>query len=421
MRLHYQDGAALNGNSESGLTLWKLVGATWTSQGFSARSTADNWVELSPVTLSAIGEQWTLATANTAPAAVNDSNSTDENTNLTVAAPGVLGNDTDTDPLTVAEVNGSAASVGTEITLGSGAKVTLNANGSYTYKPNGAFESLDTGETATDSFTYKASDGTALSNSATVTITITGVNDAPVCQAVSITTNENTVGSTAPNCSDVDIEPLTYAVSPATTGISGTSAGNLTYNPNGQFEGLDTGETGSDSFTYTANDGTASSVSANVAVTITGVNDAPVAVNDGNSTDENTNVSAAAPGVLGNDSDVDVEPLTVGEVNGSAASAGPRSPSARVPRSPSTRTARTQQAQRRVRVPRHRRDRHRQLHLQGLGRDRPVQLGTVTITITGVNDAPAAVNDSGTTDENTTLSRARRASSVTTPMRTSSS
>ena len=79
----------------------------------------------------------------------------------------------------MARVNGLAASVGTEITLASGAKVQLNANGSYTYKPNGAFEGLDTGETATDTFKYNASDSTAVSNEATVTITITGVNDAP--------------------------------------------------------------------------------------------------------------------------------------------------------------------------------------------------------------------------------------------------
>ena len=89
-----------------------------------------------------------------------------------VAAPGVLGNDTDVegDSLTVSVVNGLAANVGSEITLASGAKVTLNANGSFTYKPNGAFESLDTGETATDSFTYRANDGDLNSDPATVTI-----------------------------------------------------------------------------------------------------------------------------------------------------------------------------------------------------------------------------------------------------------
>ena len=131
-----------------------------------------------------------------------------------VAAPGVLGNDTDVegDSLTVSFVNGLAANVGTEITLASGAKVTLNANGSFTYKPNGAFESLDTGETATDSFTYRANDGDLDSDPATVTITITGVNDAPVAGAVtfssaSISEGQSTTATLA--FSDVDGESHT--------------------------------------------------------------------------------------------------------------------------------------------------------------------------------------------------------------------
>ena len=49
-----------------------------------------------------------------------------------------------------------------------------------TYDPNGQFETLDDGADDTDSFTYKANDGDADSNEATVMITITGVNDAPV-------------------------------------------------------------------------------------------------------------------------------------------------------------------------------------------------------------------------------------------------
>ena len=94
----------------------------------------------------------------------------------------MLTNDTDVegDSLTVARVNGLAANVGTPVTLASGAIVTLNSDGSFTYDPNGSFEDLDTGETDTDSFTYRASDGDLESNAATVTITINGVNDAPV-------------------------------------------------------------------------------------------------------------------------------------------------------------------------------------------------------------------------------------------------
>ncbi len=58
--------------------------------------------------------------------------------------------------------------------------------------------------------------GTAQSNSVTVG------NSAPVCLDVTITTDEDTAGSTAPSCTDADGETLTYTVTAAATGISGT-------------------------------------------------------------------------------------------------------------------------------------------------------------------------------------------------------
>ncbi len=250
----------------------------------------------------------TITGVNDAPVANNDTGTTNEDTVMTVAAPGVLGNDTDVDveALTVAEVNGVAANVGSEITLASGAKVTLNADGSFSYTPSPAHQALDTGESALDSFTYRASDGTVSSNTATVTITITGVNDAPVCEDVVITTNEDAVGSTAPDCTDVDWEALTYSVTTVTTGVSGTDTTSiLTFDPNGQFESLDDTEDATDAFTYTAFDGTESSVAADVNVTITGVNDAPVCLAVDILTDEDT-AGSAAPDCT----DVDIETLT---------------------------------------------------------------------------------------------------------------
>jgi VCBS repeat-containing protein len=58
--------------------------------------------------------------------------------------------------------------------------VSINGDGTIHYDPNGQFESLGAGQTATDTFTYKATDGYHDSNSATVTVTINGSNDAPV-------------------------------------------------------------------------------------------------------------------------------------------------------------------------------------------------------------------------------------------------
>jgi VCBS repeat-containing protein len=98
--------------------------------------------------------------ANQAPVAVNDSYTTNEDTQLSVAAPGVLGNDSDADGDALTTVLVSGPSHGA---------LTLNADGSFTYLPNLDF-STPSGHP--DSFTYQASDGQASSNVATVTITV---------------------------------------------------------------------------------------------------------------------------------------------------------------------------------------------------------------------------------------------------------
>jgi len=92
------------------------------------------------------------------------------------------GNGVDVAPsgTTVTEVNGATASVGSQITLASGALLTMNADGTFEYNPNGAFNSLDDGETGTDNFTYTIDDGNGGSDTATVAITLNGENDAPV-------------------------------------------------------------------------------------------------------------------------------------------------------------------------------------------------------------------------------------------------
>jgi VCBS repeat-containing protein len=163
---------------------------------------------------------------NDAPAAVANMGTTNEDTVLNVAAAGVLGNDTDPDSgdvLLVAAVNGNAANVGNSIALASGALLQVNADGSYSYDPNGAFNSLAAGVTTTDSFTYTASDGNGGTDSATVTITITGVNDAPTLTANNLTiTNGATITLTLSNLGASDPDnvwaDLSYSVSGVTNG-----------------------------------------------------------------------------------------------------------------------------------------------------------------------------------------------------------
>jgi parallel beta-helix repeat protein len=106
----------------------------------------------------------------------------DEDSTLIIsAAEGVLINDydSDSDPLSVTEVNGNAVDVGNAIILGSGAQLTLNADGSFNYDTNGAFDWVADGNTTTDTFNYTLDDENSGTDTATVTITITGINDAP--------------------------------------------------------------------------------------------------------------------------------------------------------------------------------------------------------------------------------------------------
>jgi len=93
--------------------------------------------------------------------------------------------------LSVIEVNGSTANVGTQIVLASGALLSGNANGSFVYFPNGQFDSLGIGESAQEIFTYTISDGQGGTDTATATITINGVNDIPAAADDDFATGED--------------------------------------------------------------------------------------------------------------------------------------------------------------------------------------------------------------------------------------
>ena len=113
------------------------------------------------------------------------------------------------------------------------------------------------------------------------------------------------------NDSDPDGDPLSDVL------VSGPSHGSLTLNGNGSFSYTPAADfTGSDSFSYRASDGTLSSNPATATISVTAVNDAPTAAGDSYSTAEDTTLTVAAPGVLGNDSDPDGDPLTAVLVTG---------------------------------------------------------------------------------------------------------
>jgi VCBS repeat-containing protein len=226
---------------------------------------------------------------NLAPVATNDSYSVNEDTGLTVSAPGVLANDSDVegDSLVAVLVSGPSHGV-----------LNLNADGSFSYTPSSNFN-------GSDSFTYQAKDPyNALSNVATVSITVNAVNDAPVCTSPqSASTNEDTALNASVVCTDVDNDTLTYSSvsNPSHGTLTLNSAGTFTYSPNANYNG-------SDSFTFKANDGNADSNVATFNITITAVNDAPVATSDSATVAKNGSVAIF---VLTNDYDVDGDTLTV--------------------------------------------------------------------------------------------------------------
>lgn len=259
-------------------------------------------------------------TPNQAPTATDDTATTDEDVAVVIQ---ILNNDTDPDsslePSSVVVTSGPA----------NGIADVNPTTGDVTYTPNANFN-------GNDSFDYQVCDAETppLCDFATVDVTVNPVNDAPVAQDDATSTDEDTVlmgnvlidnGAGA----DSDIDGDTLSV----TEINGNAAdiGNpialasgstITLNADGSFtfdptaaptaQALQAGDTLDDTFTYTISDGNGGTDTATATITINGVNDVPVANNDMYQVSQGATLttSTAATGLLGNDTDVDNDPLT---------------------------------------------------------------------------------------------------------------
>jgi VCBS repeat-containing protein len=251
---------------------------------------------------------------NQTPEAVNDGYSTSEDSGLTVPAGlGVLvndnDNDADADPLIATVVSGPAHG-----------DLVFNPDGTFGYTPDANF-------IGTDSFSYTVteqadgahlhglsgllnlvtlgafgSDGHTAAAPATVTITVTAVDDAPVAVGDAVTVAEDstaTVIQVLTNDTDVDGGPKTItAVTQPGHGVVTVTGTTASYTPAANFNGTDT-------FGYTLNGGSTSTVT----VTVTAADDAPVAVGDTVTVVEDS--AATVIPVLANDTDVDGDPKTI--------------------------------------------------------------------------------------------------------------
>ena len=301
----------------------------------------------------------TVIPVNDAPVAVADSAATAEDTPVAIA---VLSNDSD--------VDGDTLSV-TAVTTPSNGTVVVNPDGSISYTPAADFY-------GGDSFAYTASDGQGGSDTATVSITVTAINDDPLAVDDAVTTPEDTSVTVNVLANDTDVDGDTLTVAAVSTPAHGSVVINgdntVTYTP-------DTDYFGPDGFSYTVDDGQGGADTATVTISVTPVNDAPVAGIDATATDEDTPVIID---VLANDDDVDGDPLTVTAVTTATHGSVVINPDNTITYTPDANY--------------HGADSFSYTISDGQGE---TATASVTVAVNPVNDAPVAVDDSAVTAEDT--------------------
>jgi hypothetical protein len=226
--------------------------------------------------------------SNSAPVADDQSLATEVNTPAAIT---LTGSDPDGDTLTyelVSEPNhGTLSGIAPDLT----------------YTPDADY-------TGSDSFSFLVDDGDLDSNTATVSLSVDPPNEAPVADDQSLSTDEDTAVAVTLTASDANGDALTYTVvTPPSNGSLSGIAPDLTYTPNADFNGTD-------SFTFTANDGTVDSNTATVSLTINAVNDAPAFTSDPFAASDATESVAYSDNIAGAASDADGDALSYALVSG---------------------------------------------------------------------------------------------------------
>ena len=272
----------------------------------------------------------TVTPVNDAPIAQDDTATINEDDVLTVnAANGLFKNDNDVDgdaltlvSYTIAGISGTPT-VNTPFIIPNVGTIRINADGSYSFTPVLNYNGL------VPEITYTVSDGNGGTATAKLNISVTAVNDAPVAVNDTATATEDTpltvtaANGLLANDSDIDGDALSVTGF-SVAGITGTpvigtaftipNVGSITINADGSYSftpALNYNGTVPE-ITYTVSDGKGGTATAKLNISVTAVNDAPVANNDAATATEDTPLTvSAASGLLANDSDVDGDALSV--------------------------------------------------------------------------------------------------------------
>lgn len=253
----------------------------------------------------------TVLTVNDLPTVLDDSYSTNKNTALSVAAPGVLANDLDIDgdSLVVDSIPVTAPAHGS---------LQLNTDGSFSYTPVFNFA----GE---DAFVYQVSDGQGAVVQAQVKLRIEMTNAAPVAQndSYQLGEDEPLLVSPANGVLANDSDPDGDIVSLVTELLSVPENGQLLMAADGSFQYIPQQDFfGTDSFSYQIKDPSGLISAATVELVVLAKNDAPVVQGSSYSVSQNTLLSVDAPGLLAHVSDVDDQSLSIVVVPASAPTKG---------------------------------------------------------------------------------------------------
>ena len=314
-----------------------------------------------------------VASVNDTPDAIDDSVATDEDTALILGISDIVDpNDTDLDGDTLVISGVSNPTNGTVI---------LNNDGTVTFTP-------DTGFHGTATFDYTISDGNGGTDTATVTVNVGSINDVPDAIDDSVSTAEDTAlvlgvsDIVAPNDTDLDGDTLVIS------GVSNPTNGSVVLNNNGTVTFTpDAGFHGTATFEYTISDGNGGTDTATVTVNVGSVNDVPDAIDDTLATDEDTALILGVSDIVDpNDTDLDGDTLVISGASNPTNGSVVLNNDGTVTFTPDAGFHGTATFEYTI--------------SDGNG---GTDTATVTVNVGSINDAPDAIDDTKSTDEDTAL------------------